>query len=453
MTKKNKKSLFLFRRDLRLEDNTGLISALIDSEQVIPAFIFDNRQSKNNNPFFSTNAFEFMIESLNDLNSQLKAHKKRLFVFEGITEDIISELIDREKIDAVYINKEYTPFGKERDAAIEEACMKNNVSFKCFPDVLLNEPEYVLKPDGSPYIVFTSFWKKASQLPVNKPIKIENHEYTKFYIRNISLEKNIPKYTANPFRMPGGRSNILKIDFSKFKNYASVRDYPSIEGTTKMSAHLKFGTISIREAYWKIVQELTETHSLIRQLYWRDFFYHIAYHFPKVFGKPFNEKFEKIKWEFDEEKFNAWCNGKTGFPIVDAGMRELNTTGYMHNRVRMIVASFLTKDLHIDWRLGEKYFAQKLVDYDPCINNGNWQWSASTGCDAQPYFRIFNPWLQQKKFDPKCEYIKKWVPELRKVDIQTIHNIYDYSIEDYPSPIVDHYVESKKAIKMYNISD
>lgn len=218
-----------------------------------------------------------------------------------------------------------------------------------------------------------------------------------------------------------------------------------------LSAHNKFGTCSIREVYYAIADTFSKEHTLIRELYWRDFFTHVAWNFPYVFGESFHKKFDKLKWSTNAKAFKAWCDGKTGFPVVDAAMRQLNSTGYMHNRARLIVSSFLTKDLHIDWRLGEKYFAQKLVDYDPAVNNGNWQWSASTGCDAQPYFRIFNPWLQQKKFDPICAYIKEWVPELKSVDTKIIHNWFDQAkqINGYPLPIVDHSVEAKIALSYY----
>lgn len=446
---KHKKSLFIFRRDLRLEDNTGLISALNDSEIVIPLFIFDPRQAdKIKNPYFSDNAFGFLIESLKDLDTQLNTKKSRLYIFKGVADKVIEELIKKENIDAVYFNKDYTPFSMKRDGDIDKICKKHNVSCYSFADALLNEPDVALKSDSTSYTVFTPFWKNASRIPITNPKKNNNINY---YNNKIVIETPFPEYSDNPERIKGGRKYALKTlnNIFKLSDYASVRDFPYIVGTSRLSAHLKFGTISVREAYQVIAGTLGEHHPLLRQLYWRDFFYHIAYHFPKVFGSSFQEKYDKVKWDYDEKKFAAWTNGLTGYPIVDAGMRELNTTGYMHNRVRMIVASFLTKDLHIDWRLGEKYFAQKLVDYDPCINNGNWQWAASTGCDAQPYFRIFNPWLQQKKFDPKCEYIKRWIPELKTIDAKTIHELDKNEIPNYPKPIIDHYVESKEAISRY----
>jgi len=225
--------------------------------------------------------------------------------------------------------------------------------------------------------------------------------------------------------------------------YAATKDIPALS-TSNLSAHLKFGTLSIRETYHAIKKILGPTHLLLRQLYWRDFFTHVAYYSPFVFGHAFHEKYDQLIWEHDDKKFQRWCTGTTGFPIVDAGMRQLTTTGFMHNRVRMIAASFLTKDLHIDWRWGEKFFAQQLIDYDPAVNNGNWQWCASTGCDAQPYFRIFNPWLQQKKFDTECIYIKRWIPELKKVAPATIHTWYANKLpSNYPKPMVDHTQEAR----------
>jgi deoxyribodipyrimidine photo-lyase len=261
--------------------------------------------------------------------------------------------------------------------------------------------------------------------------------------------------TSNPklFRK-GGRKEALKIlnKISKLKNYGEDRDIPAKQGTSGLSAHHKFGTVSVRETFWAAREQFELTHPFISQLYWRDFFHHIAFHFPKVFGHAFQEKFEDVEWDEDEERFAAWCEGRTGFPIVDAAMRELNTTGYMHNRCRMIVASFLVKDLLLDWRKGERYFATQLVDYDPCVNNGSWQWAASTGCDAQPYFRIFNPWRQQIRFDPDAEYIKKWVPELKDVDPKTIHRLNEQRpliLQGYPRPIVNHRTMAEEAKSRY----
>jgi deoxyribodipyrimidine photo-lyase len=451
-----KKSLFIFRRDLRLDDNTGLRAALKQSDLVIPCFIFDPRQVGAKNAYRSANAIQFMIESLEDLDAQLHEKKAKLYLFHGEAEKIITQLITKEKIDAVFINQDYTPFSIKRDNAINKVCHQHNVAFHASHDALINPPESIMTGNGTPYAVFTAFWKKSRQIPVEKPIKLKQ---TNFYTKSISssslhklLEKEILPTRNKLIASHGGRDQALKIlnKIPKFTQYASTHDTPSIP-TTHLSAHLKFGTISVRETHSAIAKKLGASHPLIRQFYWRDFFSYVSYHSPFVFGHAYHAKYDNLKWNYSEKEFQAWCEGKTGFPIVDAGMRELNATGFMHNRVRMIVASFLTKDLHIDWRWGEKYFATQLIDYDPAVNNGNWQWAASTGCDAQPYFRIFNPWMQQKKFDPACTYIKTWVPELAHVDNKIIHNWFkdDAIIKGYSKPIIDHATESRAAKEMY----
>lgn len=448
-----KKSLFIFRRDLRLYDNIGLISGLHESKKIIPAFIFDPEQITSKNKFKSNNALQFMLDSLLNLETQLKKINAKLYIFYGKPEAVIKNLIEKDGIDAVFVNEDYTPYSKARDSKIKKVCDKLNISFKSYQDLLLTPTDKVLKKDGRPYTIFTPFFKKSILNIVPKPIKLNR---ANFYTEQIEstekleliIKKLAPKKNSSTFS--GGRISALKIfkNIKNFKNYTTEHNIPGLNATTKLSAHNKFGTVSIREVYYEIVEKLGKNHPLIRQLYWRDFFTHIAYHFPRIFGQEFNQKYKNIKWDYYAEKFHSWCTGKTGFPIVDAGMRELNKTGFMQNRVRMITASFLTKDLHIDWRLGERYFATKLVDYDPAVNNGNWQWVASTGCDAQPYFRIFNPWIQQKKFDPECIYIKKWIPELKNLEPKEIHKLFKPNkfIKNYPKPVVNHDTESKIAI-------
>ncbi len=451
-----KKALFIFRRDLRIHDNHGLMEALKQSEQVIPCFIFDPVQISAKNPYRSMNAIQFMVQSLRELNEQLKEKNSRLYFFYGNAIEIVSNLISSQKIDAVFVNRDYTPFSLKRDQALEKICIQRGCAFSSYNDLLLHEPDQVLTANGTPYSIFTAFYKKASLLPVQKPQK---KVVGTFFHQRIAgsygteiFKKILSKSNKNIW-VKGGRSEALKIltSIAKLNDYAKTRDYPDLP-TSYLSAHLKFGTISIREAYWHILQTLGTSHPLLRQLYWRDFFTYVAYHSPFVFGQSFHEKYTKLPWQNNKKDFKAWCQGRTGFPIVDAGMRQLNQTGWMHNRVRMIVASFLVKDLHVDWQWGEKYFAQQLVDYDPAVNNGNWQWNASTGCDAQPYFRIFNPWLQQKKFDRECNYIKRWVPELKNVDPKIIHawyNLKNYGIMGYPRPLVDHAKESSKTKLVY----
>ncbi|MBW3019977.1 DNA photolyase family protein, partial [Candidatus Woesearchaeota archaeon] len=408
-------SLFIFHRDLRLDDNTSLIEALKNSEKVIPCFIFDERQV-NKNPYKSNNCLQFMLNSLKDLNDELKKKKSKLYIFHGLTEDVVDKIIKDKKIDAIYSNKDYTPFARKRDETIKKICEKNSIDFVQLDDALINPPGSVLKDDGTPYTVYTPFLRKARQIDVKKPVK---NNLSNYYTQKISNEESSKIFdkilTVNNknILLNGGIKEAKEL-LKKSKSldyYDNNRNFPRLDYTSHLSSHNKFGTISIREIYSSFKDNFQEV--LINELYWRDFFTHIIYHFPNVLDGAFKNKYNKIKWDNDKKLFQKWCEGKTGFPIVDAGMRELNTTGYMHNRVRMIVASFLVKDLHINWQWGEKYFAQNLIDYDPAVNNGNWQWAASTGCDAQPYFRIFNPWSQQEKFDRDCEYIKKWVPELK----------------------------------------
>lgn len=450
------KSLFIFHRDLRIADNRGLICALSQSAKVIPCFIFDPIQVGNKNYYRSSNCIQFMITSLQELDEQLHKRNGKLYLFNGDTRNLIKKLIKEEKIDAIFCNRDYTPFAATRDKSIEKLCHENGIDFIQKHDLLLHEPEQVLTGSNTPYSIFTAFYKKALTIPVSKPLPPIHGTFYSKHISNAEskdiYKKILPKSNPN-LKVKGGRSEAVTIlkDIRNQKNYSTTHNYPALDSTTHLSAHLKFGTVSIREVFWHITDQLGKFHPLLRQLYWRDFFTYVAYHSPFIFGQPFHEKYKKLPWKNDIKDFKAWRTGKTGFPIVDAGMRQLNATGWMHNRVRMIVASFLVKDLHIDWRWGEKYFAQQLVDYDPCINNGNWQWCASTGCDAQPYFRIFNPWLQQKKFDKECEYIKKWVPELKHLSPKEIHNINKSTknVKNYPRPIVDHAKESIRAKLLY----
>ncbi len=439
---KYKTSLFLFRRDLRTVDNTGLNEALRLSEKVIAGFVFDDRQIQKH-PYQSKPALQFMLQSLLDLKQQLQAVNGELNLFQGLPIEIIKNLHAQEKIQAVFVNRDYTPFSRRRDAEIAELCQQLNITFYSLPDALLTEPEQAVKSDGNAYKVFTAFYNNARLFPVAEPqVLFATHFLT--VDSRVTIEQLTELYNNPSITLQGGRTAALQIlkNINKCADYENSRDFPALQSTSQLSAHLKFGTVSVREVFHCIAGQLNTQHPLLRQLYWRDFLTHIAYHFPKVFGHAFIDKFDKLVWDNNQDYFQAWADGKTGFPIVDAGMRELNSTGFMHNRVRMIVASFLTKDLRISWRWGERYFAQHLIDYDPCLNNGNWQWAASTGCDAQPYFRIFNPWLQQQKFDPQGEYIYRWIPELRAVPIKVLHQ-WDkkYYGSFYPAPIINHSAE------------
>jgi len=449
MNKTYKKALFLFRRDLRLEDNTGLLFALKQANVVIPAFIFTPEQIEKN-PYRSDSCLQFMIESLEDLEEELKAKGGKLYLFLGHPQEIVEKCLDELAIDFVVVNCDYTPYSIQRDQKIEAVCHKKKVDFRSFDDALLHVPKEVLKADGKPYTIFTPYYRVASEMAVRKP---EVNRKANYFTSSIGfakpssiISKILPERRSQAL---GGRKEGLKLLGHDVSHYSAFRDVPAKDGTTHLSAHLKFTTCSPREVY----SAWSHHTPLLRSLYWRDFFTMIGFFFPHVFGKAFHPAFDALSWKNSRGDFQRWCEGMTGFPIVDAGMRELNQTGFMHNRVRMIAASFLVKDLHIDWRWGEKYFAQRLIDYDPAVNNGNWQWVASTGCDAQPYFRIFNPWTQQQKFDPEAEYIARWIPELAFLPPEIIHS---WHLEPktpksaYPSPMVDHAKEAKQALKYYD---
>ena len=457
--------VFIFRRDFRVFDNLAWNEMCKDPKvNVLPIFIFNPSQiNKQRNKYFSNNAVRFMIESLIDLHDN---HVNIAF-FEGNDIDVLDKIHISTPINCVHFNGDYTPFARKRDEAIREWCLKNKIDCRInFEDYALVDPSTMKKP----YQVFTPFYKKylkeqvkVPTIPTSKP---------KFYdfgsIRGrISKNKILTYYSndSNQVYVKGGRSNglnaIKKITFGVFKNYARSREYPENEdGTTKLSAYLKYGCVSIREVYDAIKTKHSKSHPLIRELYWRAFYDQVVFHFPRVLegqvsktdsNKSLRQKYDKIKWDDDSKHLEAWKRGMTGFPIVDAGMRQLIATGYMHNRVRMIVASFLIKDLRVDWRMGERYFANMLVDYYPSANNGGWLWASGGGADAQQYNRIFNPWLQSMKYDPNCAYIKRWVPELKNVPNKIIHEWYKYTDPSikYPSPIIDHAKESVKTKERY----
>lgn len=436
------RSLFIFRRDLRLDDNTALIRAMKVSRQVITAFIFDPRQCEPHD-YFSPNAFEFLQQSLADLQRGLVNKGGRLNLYYGLAEDVVPDLVTEHKIEAVFWNRDYTPFSSRRDAALRQRLGECGCVCEELHDALLSPPGSVYKDAGGPYTVFTPFYRKALSQPA--PLPVASFPEGMFWggvlqSRHSFREGQLGKSRNPQLAFSGGRDQAIKIlgSLLRLKNYSSCRDIPALAATSGLSAHLKFGTLSVREAHAAISRVLGGDHPLIRQLYWRDFFTHIAWHFPHVFTGAFYPEYDAIHWENREDFFLAWCEGRTGFPLVDAGMRELNTTGFMHNRCRMVTASFLVKDLHIDWRKGERYFASRLLDYDPALNNGNWQWAASTGCDHQPYFRIFNPWLQQTRFDPEAKYIKKWLPELGNLAPVDIHDPLRLSRSGYCPLLVDH---------------
>ena len=449
MTTKYQKSLFIFRRDLRVDDNQGLLAALQLSQQVLPCFIADPRQIEKH-PYQSKPALAFMLGCIADLQQQLRSLQGELAIFYGDPVTIAHDLQRQHQLEAIFINRDYTPFSRQRDAALAELCQSLGIDLHVIADTLLTEPEQVSTKQHTPYKVFTSFYNAARQLPVAVPQSISSAQFlttvSTFDMATLRSEQTTAMLAA------GGRKQALEIfnGLEQQQNYLQQRDFPALDSTSKLSAHLKFGSCSVREVFHSVRQMLGDEHPLLRQLYWRDFFTHIGYHFPQVFGQAFLPQFAALSWDNNLDFFAAWCAGKTGFPLVDAGMRELNATGFMHNRVRMVTASFLVKNLHINWRWGERYFAQHLVDYDPCVNNGNWQWAASTGCDAQPYFRIFNPWLQQQKYDPECRYIHRWLPELRPFPAKILHQWHSQqATKDYPAPIVDHASSSQNSKARY----
>lgn len=422
-------TIFWFRRDLRLEDNHGLYEALANSKAVLPIFIFD-KMILDELPQDDARV-TFIYECLVEINTKLQKINKSLAVFYGKPEDIFEQIIADHNLEAVYTNHDYEPYALKRDTELKSFFDQRSISFQTFKDQVVFEKNEVVKDDGTPYVVYTPFSKKWKEKLKNNPI--EN------YKSEALLEKiaphSYPFIGLNDFGFKESTIKVRPYDITKniIENYTDTRNFPAVDKTSYASVHLRFGTISTR----KLVQYAAkfEDETYLKELIWREFFMKILWHFPNTVHNSFRPKYDAIQWKNNEDLFKKWCQGKTGYPIVDAGMRQLNKTGYMHNRVRMVVASFLTKHLLIDWRWGETYFAQKLLDYEQSSNVGNWQWAAGSGVDAAPYFRIFNPTEQVKKFDKDLKYIKKWVPEL-----ETLH---------YPDPIVDHKTARELCLKTY----
>lgn len=450
------KILFIFRRGLRIHDNTGLIAALENSKTVIPIFIFDPAQV-GKNPFKSLNSIQFMVESLKDLDISLRKRGSRLWYFYGNPEKVVSKLLKNDDaISAVYVNMDYTPFSASRDIKIAKACHKLDVEFTQFEDYLLTPVNSIKTKSDTAYKVFTAYYNAAQHKTVRKSRKNNLRGYLS---KNHKFPGQITEERINKFYkkndnvlVHGGRKEcqwILKNIVPEVnRGYKKDRNIPEIN-TTHLSAYNKFGCCSIREVYEAFGNKKS---LLTRQLWWRDFYTYIMYHYPHSSRGAFQEKFNNIKWKHNSVWLQKWKTGMTGFPIVDAGMRQMNKTGWMHNRVRMIVASFLAKDLMINWKHGEKYFSQRLVDIDWSVNNGNWATVVGVGASALPWFRVFNPWDQLKKYDPECEYVKEWIPELKDVPIEDILKWYEaYSEYDisYPKPIINHKEQKEKALKMY----
>jgi deoxyribodipyrimidine photo-lyase len=423
-------AVFWFRRDLRLYDNHALYRALCSGVPVIPVFIFEpeilGKLQWNNN----ARGF-FIYNELFKLKSELERLGGSLRVFHSSTLDAFHVLMQEYDVKAVFANKDYEPYARQRDKEIAFYLKSANIHFNLFKDHVIFEEHEVVKDNGEPYTVFTPFSRRWKSI-LNPSL-----------ISSFSSEGLSNHYLkVKPFLFPELKSLGFEADLTEIpssdlsesviRNYGKTRDYPAVKGTSRLGIHLRFGTVSIREV---VRSALEWSDVFLNELIWREFFFSILWHFPQVENKAFKSKFEFIGWRNNEKEFKRWCNGETGFPIVDAGMRELNETGFMHNRSRMITAGFLVKHLLIDWRWGEAYFAEKLLDYELAANNGNWQWAAGTGCDASPWFRIFNPDLQQKKFDPEGLYIMKWLPE--------------WGSDKYPAPMVDHKKARERAIQVF----
>jgi deoxyribodipyrimidine photo-lyase len=425
----NKMNVFWFRRDLRLEDNAGLFHALNSGEEVLPIFIFDETilsQLPEDDARVS-----FIHQQLEKIQSELQKIGKSLAVFHGNPFEVFAKLIHENQIHTVFANHDYEPYARKRDLKIFHLLKDNNIEFKTSKDQVIFEKNEVTKDDGTPYVVYTPYsnkWKDnftkialSNYKSKDYLNKIKNHTYPFLPLKDIGFVKSKIKVPA------------FDISDSLLDHYEATRNFPALDKTSHIGIYLRFGVVSIRQIVAKALKSNNDT--FLKELIWREFFMQILWHFPHTVNSSFRPKYDNIVWSNNEKLFQKWCDGKTGYPFVDAGMRELNATGHMHNRVRMVVSSFLCKHLLIDWRWGETYFAIKLLDYEQSSNVGNWQWAAGSGVDAAPYFRIFNPTEQIKKFDKDLDYIKKWIPE--------------YGTDSYPEPIVDHKEAREKCLLVY----
>jgi len=428
-------SIFWFRRDLRLDDNAGLYHALKSVSEggapVLPLFIFD-RNILDQLEDKADRRVEFIHAALQDLQSRLAGLGSSLEVYYGRPLEVWPHLLSEYKVQAVFANHDYEPYARERDLALARLLSQEGILLHTYKDQVIFEKDEVLKDDGSPYTVFTPYSKRWKALLNDFYLSsYPAARYSDHFYRQ--PPQPLPSLASMGFRVVGESFPPRVVRSAMLQHYREQRDYPGIEGTSHMGVHLRFGTCSIRELARK-TGVLSETY--LNELIWRDFYQTILWHFPAVGrGHAFRPAYDRIQWRNKEPEFEKWCRGMTGYPLVDAGMRELNATGFMHNRVRMVVASFLSKHLLIDWRWGEAYFAGKLLDYDLAANNGGWQWAAGSGCDAAPYFRIFNPRLQMEKFDPDFVYIRRWVPEFEGFG--------------YPAPMVEHELARKRALEVY----
>ncbi len=424
---KNKVAIFWFRRDLRLADNVGLYKALNSGISVLPIFIFDS-EILEALPKDDARV-SFIYDSLKSIDLELKKNGSSLLIKKGNPHQIWKALAEEYQIESVFFNKDYEPYAIKRDKEIATFLASKNIKIHSYKDQVIFEENDVLKNDNTPYSVFTPF--------KNKWLKnFDKEVHTKFYksenCKNHFVKINIKFPSIASLGFVKSEIKVKPFNLNDLSNYDEIRNFPALYKTSNLSPYLRFGLVSVRKM---VVIGLKTNATFLSELIWREFFMQILYHFPKVVTHNFKQKYDAIPWRNNEAEFLKWCKGETGYPMVDAGMRELNKTGYMHNRVRMVVAGFLCKHLLIDWRWGEAYFAEKLLDYDLSANNGNWQWSAGTGSDSAPYFRVFNPAEQLKKFDKDLQYTRKWVE--------------DFDELTYPHPMVEHKFARERAIKTY----
>lgn len=473
-------NIYWFRKDLRLGDNKGL-SEFIKNTSDGNTFSFLYIKNKNSYYYFGEKRISFLCESLKELNDELKSFGLKLQIIEGKSSDVFKRLTDKYNNVSVYANRQVEPYCISRDIEVRDIIEETGGKFITFTDTTIFDSGEIKNGNGEQYKVFTPFKNQCLRMLNESYYKNSKIDLTALDNRREVIFKNLPEYDlknkslklSKSGLLKGGRNEGIKLLKNFYENglteYKTQRDYPAIKGTSLLSAHLHFGTVGIRECFRtafiklnkvKTEDKQNEIHTWINELFWREFYYNITFHNPQIAYESFKKDFDKLKWNNDDMMFTKWCEGKTGFPIVDAGMRQLNKEGWMHNRVRMIVSMFLTKDLLIDWRLGEKYFAEKLIDLDFSNNNGGWQWSASTGVDSQPYFRIFNPYLQSKKFDPEGKYIRKYLPELKSLPAEFIHEpnlmeeqqqkLYGVIIgKDYPAPVIEHKVAKEEVIRRF----
>mgnify|MGYP003575312639 CR=1 FL=1 len=423
-------TIFWFRRDLRIEDNAGLYHALKSECPVQPIFIFDS-EILDELDDKKDKRVNFIYQQILKLQQELKNYGSSLEVLIGKPVAVFKQLLKANSIKVVYTNTDYEPYAMQRDKDIAALLKEKNIDFKSYKDQVIFHETEVLKDNGEPYTVYTPYSKKWKSLLQDFHLKAyPSLKYRSNFVQckpaTVHALSEIG-FEETEFDFPA-----VKPDKAIIKEYHKTRDTPGINGTSHLGLHLRFGTISIRHLA-TMAKQLNET--FLNELIWREFFMMILWYYPKVVNTSFREEYDNIKWRNNDKEFEQWCKGNTGYPLVDAGMRELNETGFMHNRVRMVTASFLCKHLLIDWRWGEAYFAKQLLDYDLSANNGNWQWAAGTGCDAAPYFRIFSPKRQTERFDPELKYIKKWVPELESFN--------------YPEPMVDHDAARKRCLEVY----